>query len=204
MRETRLIMESWRGFLNEELEPGNIFTIGELMQYFKRIEPSKLKKLAGKYGSAVVKALTVGAGLAASAATSGIAAGTAAAGAGLAQAVGGEVLEKMLMAAVIAFANIPDESYSADDGSAASFFDIDDTITIFLRNVETQEKNILNPSIPEREAFEEMRNIVSQVAGAIPEDGWAKTRLSDVLNTTTQKVLDANLLQRAKVKVQSS
>jgi len=204
MRETRLIMESWRGFLNEELEPGNIFTIGELMQYFKRIEPSKLKKLAGKYGSAVVKALTVGAGLAASAATSGIAAGTAAAGAGLAQAVGGEVLEKMLMAAVIAFANIPDESYSADDGSAASFFDIDDTITIFLRNVETQEKNILNPSIPEREAFEEMRNIVSQVAGAIPEDGWAKTRLSDVLNTTTQKVLDANLLQRDKVKVQSS
>ena len=206
----KLLFENWRKYLDEiELkpkktdkasftlapkDPGEIYTVGQLMDYFKSVEPGKLKKMAGKYGSVVAKAIAVGG---AAAAATGAGAGVAIAG-----VAAEKVLEKMLTAAVMAFANIPDNSYSAGDGSAASFFDIDDTITHFLRNVETQEKNILNPSKPELEAFEEMREKVSQVAAGIPEDEWHNTKLSDLLRVTTQSILDANLLNHDKVKVQ--
>jgi len=230
--DMKLIVENWRGYLNEQvrldekknpyypdacatnpssLDAGNITTLGCLMSFFAHMEPSMIKKLAGKYGGAVVKALTIGTGVAIDVASGGTSGGAgtkasvaAAAGGGAIEAIGGEVLEKMLMAAVIAFANIPDGSYSPGGGSAASFFDIDDAITIFLRNVESKEQNILNPSVPEVEAFTQMKEIVQAAANIGNDPNWASRELSDVLSTTTQQILDANLLQQDKVKIQSA
>ena len=199
----KLIMENWRGYLNEDLDPSNIYTLGDLMQYFKNLEPSKLQKIAGKYGAVVAKALAMGTGVAVDATTGGASGGLGTKlGAAAGMAVGGDVLEKLLTAAIFAFANIPDDSYTANDGSAASFFDIDDSISTFLRGIETKGRNFLNPSIPEKEAFEKMKEIVNQVASGIPEEEWGQKRLSDILNTTTQRILDANLLQQDRIKVE--
>ena len=172
------------------------------MAYFGSADDSKLKEYARKYGKIAARFMAVGGVAAATAASAGTALALAPAAATAASVAAEKVLEKMLTAAIMAFANIPDDSYTAGDGSAASFFDIDDTITHFLRNVETQEKNILNPSKPEREAFEEMQKIVKQAVAGIPEKEWYQKELSDILKTTTQSILDANLLNQDKVKVQ--
>ena len=186
------IMENWRGYLNEEELP-SITTIGQLHDFFKERDPSWLQKKLGKYGSVVTKALGIGAGAAAGAATGG-AGGVAGAAAG---ALAEKVVESLLMASILAFANIPDGSYEPGDGSAASFFDLDDNLQVFLRQLDT--KDVSKMSTPEKEVFTEMEKIVKQAArGAEPN-----TPLSRVLRVTAQELLDRNLLSQDKIKIQT-
>jgi hypothetical protein len=137
----KLIMESWRGYLNEaqqlldpplQDDPKNIKTIGQLHDYFMSKEPGKLKQTAMKYGGITAKIFGITAGATVGAATggAGIVAGAAAG------AIAEQVIESLLLAAVTAFANIEDGTYQ--EGTAASYFDLDDNLTMFLRDLETK------------------------------------------------------------------
>ena len=216
-------MENWRGYLdrvpqlNERtnpyldkcpddpgaLEPGNIFTIGCLMAYFAHLEPTVLQKLAGRWGGALAKITGAAAGIAVDVTGGGTTGGMATKiGTGAGVALGEAVFEKLLMTAVMAFANIPDDDYTGGNGSAASFFDIDDKISTFLRQLDT--KNVMQPSGPEKEVFAQMQQTVHAAASAIPEDQWATTRLDAVIQTTTQNLLNRNLLQQDSIKIQTT
>ena len=203
----KLIMESWRGYLNEapqlldpplQDDPTDIETIGQLHDYFMSKEPGKLKTLAAQYGGVTAKVLGVVAGAVAGVATGGAGALAGAAGGAIAE----QVIEKLLMAAVTAFANIEDGTYQ--EGTAASYFDLDDNLTIFLRDLETKGKEIAKPSEPELQVYKEMK---ARIVEAIKEATDPKTTLQSLLqNITSQAVLDKRMKDgehSGKVTVQS-
>ena len=184
------LMEGWRGYLNEapqlldpplQDDPSNIVTIGQLHDYYMSKEPSMLKKLAGKYGGITAKVF----GAAAAAATGGVG-GVAGIAAG---AIAEKVIENLLMSAVISFANIEDGTYKA--GSVASYFDLDDHLTMFLRDLETQGQEITKPSKPELDAY---KVIQKKIEDLIANDVDPKAKISDLLkDLTTQSILDARI-----------
>ena len=184
-------MESWRGYLNEAPQlldpplmddPKNIETIGQLHDYYMSKEPSLLKKLANKYGGISARVLGLGAGLAAGGLNPAAGAAASAAAGTIAEAI----VENLLMSAVITFANIEDGSYAA--GSISSYFDLDDNLTMFLRDLQTQGKEITKPSKPELEAYKEIQQIIKN---AITSGADPKVKISDLLqDLTTQAILD--------------
>ena len=193
------LMENWRGYLNEgpklldpplKNDPKSIETIGQLHDYYMSKEPGQMKKLGAKYGRTIAKGL---AGLTVAAASTGVGApvagATGVAGAiasAGADAIAEKVIEELLMAAVVTFANVEDGSYKA--GSIASYFDLDDHLTMFLRDLETQGKQITKPSKPELEAYGEIRK---KVQDAITSGASPKTKISDLLkDLTAQAILD--------------
>lgn len=202
----KLLLENWRVYLNEApqlldpplQDPTDIKTIGQLHDYFMSKEPGKLKKLAAQYGGVTAKVLGVAAAAVAGVATGGAGIVAGAAGGAIAE----QVIEKLLMAAVSAFANIEDGTYQ--EGTAASYFDLDDNLTIFLRDLETKGKEITKPSLPELEAFEEMKK---RITTAIKEAADPKTTLQSLLQSiTSQAVLDKRMKDgehSGKVTVQS-
>ena len=201
MSEMKLIMEGWNKFLIElgpTPEPENITTIGELHEYFLEKDPGVLKKLAAKYGGASAKMAGVagGLGLAASGmGPGGVIAGTAAG------AIAEKIVEQLLMASIMAFANIEDGTYPA--GTAASYFDLDDHLTLFLRDVETKGADIAKPSLPEKEVFSIMKKkIQDAITGSVAPD----TTLADLLQSvTSSSVMDARIQageHSGKVKVE--
>ena len=93
------------------------------------------------------------------------------------------------MSAVSVFANIEDGSRQA--GSVASYFDLDDHLTIFLRDLETKGKEFDKPSKPELEAYEVMQKKIKDL---IASDVDPKAKISDILkDLTTQAVLDQRI-----------
>ena len=189
------LMENWRGYLNEgpklldpplKNDPKSIETIGQLHDYYMSKEPGKLKKLAAKYGGITAKIFALGAVAATGGAVlpaAGVASAVASAGA---DAIAEKVIENLLMSAVVTFANVEDGSYKA--GSVASYFDLDDHLTMFLRDLETQGKQITKPSKPEIEAYGEIQK---KVQDAITSGASPKTKISDLLkDLTAQAILD--------------
>lgn len=182
------LMESWRGYLNEAPQlldpplsddPKNIETIGQLHDYYMSKEPGLLKQLAKKYGGISARVLGFGAGLAAGGVTSGAASATLG-------VIAEKIIENLLMSAVITFANIEDGSYKA--GSVSSYFDLDDNLTMFLRDLQTQGKEITKPSKPELEAYKEIQE---RIQDAITSEADPKTKISDLLkDLTAQAILD--------------
>jgi|TARA_R110002111_G_scaffold258571_1_gene327804 hypothetical protein len=200
-------MESWRGYLNEaqqlldpplQDDPKNIKTIGQLHDYFMSKEPGKLKQTAMKYGGITAKIFGITAGATVGAATggAGIVAGAAAG------AIAEQVIESLLLAAVTAFANIEDGTYQ--EGTAASYFDLDDNLTMFLRDLETKGKEIAKPAEPELQVYKEMK---ARIVEAIKEATDPKTTLEDLLqDITSQAVLNKRMKDgehSGKVAVQS-
>ena len=185
----KLIMESWRGYLNETPQlldpplvddPREIKTIGQLHDYFMSKQPGKLKKLAAQYGGVTAKVLGIATGAAVGAATGGAGVVAGAAGGAIAE----QVIEKLLMAAVSVFANIEDGSYP--DDTAASYFDLDDNLTMFLRDLETKGKEITKPSLPELEVFEEMKK---RITAAITQGSHPTQTLQSLLQDITSKAV---------------
>jgi hypothetical protein len=192
MSDMKLIMENWKGFLREN--PGQITTIGELHDYFKEQDPSTLEKLAAKYGGITAKLMGASAGVAAGDLTG--AAGGAAGG-----LIAEKIIEHLLTAAITAFANLEDGSYPG--GTAASYFDLEDNLTLFMRHLQTGGDDIVKPSIPETEVFEKMKQrIVTAVQQGFSPDTPIATILGDL---TSQIVMDGELKageRSGKVKVE--
>jgi len=175
MSKMKLLMENWSTFLNEDAT--QITTIGQLHDYFLKKDPGTLKKLAAKYGGITAKIM-------------GIAAGAAAGPAGIAAGVIAEqVVEQMLSASIMAFADIEDGTYP--DGSAASYFDLNDHLSLFMRHLETKGREIRKPSQPELEVYAIMKKKVQDaVKGGVPPN----TTIQELLqNITSQAVLDRRL-----------
>lgn len=183
------IMENWRGYLNEAPQlldpplmddPKDIETIGQLHDYYMSKEPGKLKQLANKYGGITARVFGFVAGTAAGGAVGGAVA------AEVTGTIAEAIVENVLMAAVKTFANIEDGARIA--GSVASYFDLDDHLTMFLRHLETQGKDVVKPSKPELEAYKEIQE---RIKDAIKQGSDPKTKISDLLgNLTTQAILD--------------
>ena len=175
-------MENWRSYtLNEEEDPRSITTIGELHNYFEAKNPGLLKKFVAKYGGISAKVLGVVAG-----AATGGAGGVVGTGAGV---IAEKVVEQLLMASIMAFANIEDGTYQ--EGTAASYFDLDDNLTIFLRDLETKGSDVVSPSKPEMETFKKLKKIIKDKVTA---DVSPDTRISAILqDITSQAVLDKDI-----------
>ena len=185
MSEMKLIIENWNEFLNEQQNPGNIQTIGELYDYFKRLEPGRIRKSLSKYGPALSKILGTGAS-----AYIGIMTGGAGAGVGM---LAGEKLaeaavEAALSTAILAFANIEDGTYPA--GSVADYFDLDDNLTLFMRELEQKKAGSDKASLPELEVFQFM---VQKVKDAISGSIDPNEKIDDVLDVTSKQVMSAML-----------
>ena len=189
MGEMKLIMERWDTYLLRE-NPAAIRTIGELHGYFAEKEPGKLKKLAAKYGGITAKVLGLGAGVGLDVATGGGSAGAgSAAGAAGGQLIAEKVVEALLTAAVTSFANIEDGSYP--EGTAASYFDLEDHLTLFMRHLETKGADVVKPSVPELQVFEKMKE---RIEDAIQSGIDPNTTIADLLGqVTSQAVMDQEL-----------
>ena len=184
-------MENWKGFLREN--PAQITTIGQLHDYFKEQDPSTLERLAAKYGGITAKLMGAGAGVAAGDLTG---AGGAAGG-----YIAEKIIEHLLTTAITAFANLADGSYPG--GTAASYFDLEDNLTLFMRHLQSRGKDVVRPSMPETEVFEKMKQrVVDAVQQGFPPD----TPLATILgNLTSQIMMDAELEageRSGKVKVE--
>lgn len=199
--EYKLIVENWRNFINENTPapPGSeeIETIGDLMEFFRETPTDVLKKAFAKYGKAGAKILgTVGAALA----TTGLGAGAGAA-AGVAAVAGGALAQKavedILVAGALIFANVEDGTYDA--GSVISFFDLDDKVQTFLRDVESKGKDFLKPSTMEKEAIDKMIKHVKEKAAEWPAD----TKLNRALEKTTEMIMNAQFKKENDVKIQT-
>lgn len=187
MSDMKLIMENWNGFLNEQASPGSIQTIGQLYDFFQSQEPGRLKKSLVKYGPALGKILGAGASVALGMVDGGAAGGIAKlAGDKLAE----KAVEATLSAAVLAFANIEDGTYP--EGSVASYFDLDDNLTLFMRELEQKKPGSDKPSMPELEVFQIM---VQKVKDAVQGGVDRNARIEDILSATSKQVMDA-LLKR--------
>jgi hypothetical protein len=195
--EMKVIMERWSGYTKQQLYENTdlrtITTIGQLKNYFAQYEPSRLQKIAGKYGKAIARiftgAATIGAAVA-TAGTGGAATPLAAAGAAGLSMLAESAVENLLLAALIAFSDIEDGSYK--EGTAASYFDLNDHLQIFLRDIETKGKDMTKFSVPEREVFEIMKEKINNAvtSGTYPES----TLISDLLeDVTSQSVLELRL-----------
>jgi len=100
-----------------------------------------------------------------------------------------QVIEKLLMAAVTVFANIEDGTYP--DGTAASYFDLDDHLTMFLRDLETKGKEITKPSLPELEVFKDMKKrITTAITQGSPPTQTLQSLLQQI---TSQAVLNKRM-----------
>jgi hypothetical protein len=207
MSEMKIIIERWDRYVKEDtgdddddtgepLDPGSITTVHQLHNYFLKRDPSTLQVLGAKYGGLTAKVLGIGAG-----AVTGGAGGLVAAAA--TSYIAGEVVEQMLMASIMAFANIEDGTYPG--GTAATYFDLEDNLTLFLRDVESLGKDFTKPTKTEMEVFTIMKNkIKDAVQGNISASTTIATLLGDV---TSQSVMDAHLKSgelAGKVKVQAA
>ena len=202
--DNKLIFENWRTFIiNESLPPPpgteNIETIGELVEYFKNAEPSVMKKAFAKYGKAGAKILgTAGAALA----TTGFGAGAGAA-AGVAAVAGGALAQKLvediLTAGALMFANVEDGTYQ--EGSAISFFDLDDKVQAFLRDTEHGVKDAVKGKISrmEKEAIDKMILHVRKKAKEFSPD----TKLQDALGITAQDIMDKQFRDENDIRIQT-
>jgi len=189
-------MENWRNFITEApdspLDPKDITTMGELQTYFKSIEPSKLKKLVGKYGKGATKILGTIAGAVAGSA---LGPGGSAAGGMAAGVMAQEAVEALLVSAVLAFSNVEDGTYAED--SAISYFDLDDTVVNFLRDIESKGKDLNTVSAPEKESLDLMIKYIKMKAkNAQPSD-----TIASILNLTAQTVLDRKFKKFQKIKL---
>lgn len=196
MSEMKLILENWTDFLNEQASPGNIETIGQLYDFFRQQEPGRIKKSLAKYGPALGKILGTGASVALGMADGGAAGGVTKMAV---DKLTETAVEATLSTAILAFANLEDGTYP--EGSVASYFDLDDNLTLFMRELEQQKAGSEKPSLPELEVFQLMvKKVKDAVQGGVDRD----TRIEDVLSDTSKQVMDA-LLQRGdfggKVKV---
>lgn len=186
----KTLIKNWNTFLVNEIKitkkkPQEIVTVGELVEYFKEKDPNTLQKLAARYGGYVAKIMGVSVGAAAGAATggAGIVAGTATG------AVAEKIVEQMLQASIMAFADIEDGSYQP--GSAASYFDLDDNLQIFIRDLETKGGDITKPSKPEMEVFKIMKK---KIEDAVQGGVSPTTKISDLLqDITAQSILNARI-----------
>jgi len=186
MSDMKLIIENWDSYLSEisieKKGSASITTIGDLHKYFEEKDPSTLQTLAAKWGGLTAKVL-------------GVAVGTATGGVGgaIGGAIAGEVAEKvveqMLLASIMAFANLEDGSYP--EGSAASYFDLEDNLTLFLRDIESRGSDFVKPTKAEMEVFTIMR---SKIEDAIQGDMPPSTTIAQLLgDITSQSVMDAHL-----------
>jgi hypothetical protein len=192
----QLIMENWRNFITEApdrpLDPKDITTMGELQTYFKSIEPGKLKKLVGKYGKGATKILGTIAGAVAGTA---LGPGGSVAGGMAAGVMAQEAVEALLVSAVLAFSNVEDGTYSED--SAISYFDLDDTVVNFLRDIESKGKDLNTVSAPEKESLNLMiKYIKMKSKNAQPSD-----TIASILDLTAQTVLDRKFKKFQKIKL---
>lgn len=189
-------MENWRNFITEAaeapLDPKDITTMGELQTYFKSLEPGKLKKLVGQYGKGATKLLgTIAGAVAGSALGPGSSVATGIAAGVMAQ----EVVEAFLSAAVLTFANVEDGTYPED--SVISYFDLDDTVVNFLRDIESKGKDLNTVSAPEKESLELMIKYVKMKAkNAQPSD-----TIASILDLTAQTVLSRKFKKYQKIKL---
>jgi len=205
----KLLMENWRQYVTETekssiygkmdlLEDdaaGSITTIGQLHKYFEEKDPSTLQNLAAKFGGITAKILGGAIGTAATGGIAGALAGAAA------SSIAEAIVEQMLMASIMAFANIEDGTYP--EGSAATYFDLEDNLTLFLRDIESKGSDFTKPTKAEMEVFTIMR---SKIQDAIQGDVSPKTTIAQLLgDITSQSVMDAHLKSgefAGKVKVE--
>ena len=95
----------------------------------------------------------------------------------------------MLMASIMAFANLEDGTYP--EGSAASYFDLEDNLTLFLRDIESQGKDFTKPTQPEMEVFTIMKK---KIQAAVKGKVDPSTTIADLLkDVTSQAVMDSHL-----------
>jgi hypothetical protein len=151
MSEMKLIMESWRGYLNEapQADP----TVGEFLETWGKQSPKSAKKIFGKLAKVLIG---VGTGLATGAATGGLgaAAGVAAgtgAGKVAEQAVGqlfdwiagkgGDQMAKFL--ATMADQQVPDDQRTG----LAIYYDIDDSYEKLLQGMDSELANKYQKSL---------------------------------------------------------
>ena len=178
----KLILEKWDRYIKEDKAAAAITTIGDLHKYFEKKDPGALKTFAAKYGGISAKILGVTAGVAAGG-VGGAITGVAA------SAIAEKVVEQMLMASIMAFANIEDGSYP--EGTAASYFDLEDNLTLFLRDIQSQGKDFIKPTKAELEVFGIMKK---KIQDAIQGDVDPATPLATLLgDITSQAIMDAHL-----------
>jgi hypothetical protein len=195
--EHKLIVENWRNFINENNPPPpgseDIETLGELYDYLQKMEPSKVKKIFAKYGKTGIKLLgTIGSAFALTGVGFGVGA-AAVAGSALA----GKAVEDMLVASALMFANVEDGTY--EPGSIISFFDLDDKVQDFLRDVEHGIKGSQagKVSTMEKEAIDKMIKHVKEKAASFPAD----TPLSQALSTTTELIMNKQFRDENKIEI---
>jgi hypothetical protein len=189
-------MENWRGYLNED--PTQITTIGQLHDYFKSIEPGKLKRIAGKYGGIVAKHIGGTVAGVAGTAIAGIGGGLVAGKA--ASMLAEKAVESLLSAAIVAFANIQDGTYP--EGSAAHYFDLDDNLTLFMRELEQKKAGSEKPSTPELEVYQHMiKKVEEKISGGISRDKTIAEVLQDITSKSTmdQKLQSGELGGKVKI-----
>lgn len=188
MSEMKLIMENWNGFVNEQED--KIETIGQLYKYFTDLEPTKLQRTLTKYGSLVSKIVGASAGGLVATMTGGSDLGSGAAAKKLTQGLLAEkTVEAVLSAAVLALSNVEDGTYA--DDSVVSYFDLDDNLTLFMRELEQKKAGSDQPSKPELEALKAMVSKIKElVQGGVDPD----QPVADILRgVTTEAILDAKL-----------
>jgi hypothetical protein len=106
-----------------------------------------------------------------------------------------EAVEALLVSAVLAFSNVEDGTYAED--SAISYFDLDDTVVNFLRDIESKGKDLNTVSAPEKESLDLMIKYIKMKAkNAQPND-----TIASILNLTAQTVLDRKFKKFQKIKL---
>ena len=215
----KLIVENWRKYIksiteNEEDEGwqdlDRIFTVGELVQWFRAHETNqtlsnmfsgRVAKWAAKAGSVAVGIGTALVSAPLDMGASGVAAASAT------QSTIEDSIEKFLISAIYSLAMMPDTSSSYPEGSAAKFFDLNDTVQMFLRSTE-HGGNVNDPSTIEIDSIKKFRDYVQEQIkslniGSDQDQSWKDVKLADIIEGSAQEVLDKNLLDDHSVDVEA-
>ena len=100
-----------------------------------------------------------------------------------------KTVEAVLSAAVLALSDVEDGTYA--DDSVTSYFDLDDNLSLFMRELEQKKAGSDQPSKPELEALQSMVSRIKQIVqGGVDRD---KSVASILQGVTTAAILDAKL-----------
>lgn len=193
------LFENWRGYVNEQEQ--QIPTVGEFVDAFEKLKPSKFKQWAGA-SAKVLGTLGIGAAIGA---TAGTIVPAAAVGAGAVGTVGAAMSQQAvsnLMAAMLPHTqnlaklavsrlNVPDDQRQSID----SWFDLDDDLADLIQ---TTKKGLGKEFM--QKWFDELETQFTVMLQTIEEDPSKRSEpITDYINTTATNALIKFLKDKTNV-----
>lgn len=207
MNDMKLIMETWRGFLNEEAPaPGADPKVKDFLKLYAKQKPKAMQRALGitaKWTAGIAVGLLVGAAAGATTAGIGSAAGVVAGGAAAkaAEQAVGMIYDKLaersgdMANSLMAYLNTPDDSTDP----LAAFFDIEDEYVKLVQGLDSDLG---------KKFQKELFSYYSRVFEEVDEVADGDKLLSDFLKVTANEFFQRFLFKHSKsgvgVKVQPS